>query len=51
MNNIEEDDIGMMTSMKLWDKKLTRLSDELLIYVQQRAYSILESRNGENYEK
>ena len=44
MNNIEEDDIGMMTRMRLWDKKLSHLDSEMLVYIQQRAYLILESR-------
>jgi len=34
MNNIEEDDIGMMTRMRLWDSKLSHLEDEMLVYIQ-----------------
>jgi len=34
----------MMLQMRLWDKKLTRVTDEMLVYIQQRAYSILENR-------
>jgi len=34
----------MMQRMKLWDKKLYHLEDEMLVYIQQRAYSILEYR-------
>jgi len=52
MNNIEEDDIAMMTSMRLWDKKLARCKDEMLVYIQQRAYLILESRQEKaSYEQ
>ena len=32
--------------MYLWDRKLDRLDDEMLIYVKQRAYLILESREA-----
>ena len=44
MNGQEEDDYGMMQQMRLWDQKLYRQSDEMLIYIQQRAYLILEHR-------
>jgi len=44
MNNQTEDDYGMMQQMKLWDRKLYALGDEMLVYIQQRAYSILEYR-------
>ena len=44
MSNELEDDFAMMQQMRLWDKKLDRLSDEMLIYIQQRAYLILEYR-------
>jgi len=44
MTDQEEDDYGMMLQMRLWDKKLSRLSTEMLVYIQQRAYSIQEYR-------
>jgi hypothetical protein len=47
MTDQEEDDYGVMQQMRLWDSKLYRLNDEMLIYIQMRIYSILESRNNE----
>jgi len=35
---------SMVRRMKSLDKTLYKLSDELLVYVQQRSYSILEHR-------
>lgn len=37
-------DEEMLRLMRLWDRKLLRLSDELLIYVTQKANLILEKR-------
>ena len=44
MNNDQEDNKGFRHQLKLWDKKLDRLGDETLVYIQQRAYLLLERR-------
>ena len=43
MNTMSDHDY-MEREFKLWDRKLARVSDETLVYIQQRAYLLLEKR-------
>lgn len=47
MTNENEDDYGTMQQMRLWDKKLARLDDEILYYVYMRAESIMTDRSND----
>jgi len=44
MTDQTEDDYAMMQQMRLWDSKLSKCPIEMLVYIQQRAWSILEHR-------
>lgn len=49
-----EDDEGMKKyrkNMKLWDKKLSRVDDEMLVYIRERINYLLEIHSQEYIEK